>query len=188
MSINAHGWYFNPVSACYNSSAVLEPGWSAGNSTTSGKTTTGPGGKLVKPPPDQAWLTAVFGQLGSFNPIPPKGIVPLSVPAGPNSHGKHPPDDGKPHPQSGKPKTAGAGEGDDEPYYTGMDDDDIERVLGNGVPAKKNNGVLDTAFPDMDREQMEVFFGFDRKKFEEEKRVTRLRRLVPYGGLAKYLR
>ncbi|KAE9973372.1 hypothetical protein EG328_004434 [Venturia inaequalis] len=184
MSINAHGWYFNPVSACYTGPASdLGSGWLASNGTTA-KTTWGkvsPGGKTS---PDQAWLTAVFGQLGSFNPNPPKGVVPLSVPAGPNSHGNHPPDDGKPRTPAG----AGAGgEGDDEPYYTGLEDGQI--FNSEEVPTgKKGNSVMDTTFPDMDREVMEKFYGFDRKKFEEEKRVRRLRRLVPYGGLAKYFR
>lgn len=183
MSINAHGWYFNPVSACYNGPAA-ELGWTSVNGTTA-KTTAGSGGKLVpgtKASPDQAWLTAVLGQLGSFIPIPPKGIVPLSVPAGPNSHGKHPPDDGKPHPESEKPKGSPA-DLEDEPYYTGLEDD--EKLRSEGTHDRVDS-VLDVAFPDMDREQMEAFYGFDRGKFEEEKKVRRMRRLVPYGGSKKY--
>ncbi|QDS77294.1 hypothetical protein FKW77_004421 [Venturia effusa] len=179
MSINAHGWYFGPVSSCYNGTS-LDLGWTSGNGTTA-KTEKGSSGKpspARKSSPDEVWLTAVLGQLSSFIPIPPKGVVPLSVPAGPDSHGHHPPDDGKPHPEADQPKTAGGGDGDDEPYYTGFEDD--ANVKSEEVPVRSNT-VLDITFPDMDREQMEAFYGFDRKKFEKERSVRNLRRLIPYG-------
>lgn len=185
MSIHAHGWYFNAVSACYNGSATdLGLDWTTANEATA-KTTKGMGAKKspeVKGSPDQAWLTAVLGQLGSFNPNPPKGVIPISVPAGPGSHGNHPLDDGKVHPESGK--SGSGGEGGDESYYTGFED-------GEKVKSEKVDRVVDIKFLEMDKEEMEMFYGFDRRKFEEEQKVRRVRRrrlLVPYGGSAKYLR
>lgn len=133
--------------------------------------------------PNEAWLTAVLGQLGSFIPIPPKGIVPLSVPAGPNSHGNHPPEDQNTN--STIPQTEDE-DGDEEPYYTGIEDD--ERVAR--VTQKNNAMEENVAFPDMDRDELETLFGFDRKKFDDEEvkmRRRRQRRLIPYGGVTKYI-
>ena len=183
MSINAHGWYFSPISACYNG-PPLDLGWTVVNGT---------GDKKVgKPTPDQDWLTAVLGQLSSFIPIPPKGIAPLSVPAGPNSHGKHPPDTGPAAPDKDKPVAKnppppppGGADTADSPYYTGEDDDERMKKIKK-VPTKVTF-TDEKAFPDMTREEMENYYGFNRTKFDAWKARREMRRLVPYGGAKKYL-
>jgi hypothetical protein len=152
MSINAHGWYFNPISACYNG-PPLDLGWTTpvGNGTDQ---------KTKKPTPDQDWLTAVLGQLSSFIPIPPKGIAPLSVPAGPNSHGKHPPDGSAP---SKPPAPPGEGQAPPvDPDSPGEEDDEKKFKK----PPTKTTFTDENAFTDMTREEMEKYFGFDRTKFD----------------------
>lgn len=157
MSVNAHGWYFNPVSACYNGSA-LDLVWTRANSTS-------------KPMPDKDWLSTALGQLTSFIPIPPKGIAPLSVPAGPGSHGIHPPDTGD------TPEKSAPG-GADTSSMPGVDDD--KRI--KKIPTKIRH-AQDIEW-DMTRDELEKFFGFDRAEFE---RSREKRSLIPYGRLARFL-
>lgn len=135
--------------------------------------------KPAKPTPDQDWLTAVLGQLTSFIPIPPKGIAPLSVPAGPHSHGRHPPDNGQPTDKPVSPPSDGA----DSPYYTGVDEDERSKK----IPVR-GTFTDEMEFPDMTRYEMEKYFGFDRTKLEKNSKARRGRRnMIPLGGARKYL-
>jgi hypothetical protein len=157
MSVNAHGWYFNPISACYNG-PPLDLGWTVTNATN----------MTMKPTPEKDWLSAALGQLATFMPVPPKGIVPLAVPAGPNSHGQHPPDTGL------------TPSGADTSSTSGVDDD--ERV--KKIPIK-STFTDEMGFPDMTRDEMEKHYGFDRMKVDRRK--AKRRSLIPYGGPRKYL-